>query len=311
LSEQDIHEIRDLIDGRAPVITMTELAQRRHSGPSSGVARLRARRPPVFFFCGGAPARAAALAAILAIAIAQLGGSLARPAASSRHLSQHPRSVHYAMLTAAMVRRVVHASKIALAPAGHVVIHDAETLGGGPDGSGTTDIRFSGPDFSAVYLFPGASRHMERVVDGQIYLFGSGPPGKPTQQWYHSTTETSGGQTAPDPVKLLSSLQPTAGFEVIGQQVINGVPVEHLRATNVADLDTRLLSMDYADQPIVGLDVYMDGNGVIQELDLVCKGPSQPTGTPKTDVISIRFLDIGKAETITAPAHYGNEVTHP
>jgi hypothetical protein len=41
-----------------------------------------------------------------------------------------------------------------------------------------------------------------------------------------------------------------------------------------------------------------------------CKGTSEPTGTPETDVISVRFLDIGKPETITAPAHFGNEVTH-
>lgn len=308
MREQNIDHIGDLIDGRAPAITMTELAQRRYSGPVSGAAQLRAGRPRPLMKITVA---AAAVAVAAAIGVVQLGDGHANPAAISRHQIQHPTPVRYAMLTAAMVRRVVHASKVALAPAGHVVIHDAATIGGVPDGSGTTDIRFSGPDFSAVYLFPGASLHMERVVDGQMYLFGSAPPGKPTQQWYHSITETRGGQTAPDPVKLLSSLQPTAGFEVIGHQIINGVPVEHLRATSVSGLNTALLSMGFADQPIVGLDVYADGNGVIQELDLNCQGPSQPTGAPETDVISIRFLDIGKPETITAPAHYSNEVTRP
>jgi hypothetical protein len=311
MSEQDFSEIRDLIDGRAPAITMTELAQHKRPGLIGSVAQPRYRRSHPARNVTLAAASVAAVAAAIAIAVAQFGGGPVKPVAISSHPNHHAKPVRYARLTAAMVRRVVRASSVALAPAGHVVVQFAETLGGTPNGTGTTDIRFSGPDFNSVYLFPGNQRFMERVVDGQIYLFGSGPPGQPTQRWYHSTTETSGGQTAPDPVKLLNSLQPTAGFEVIGHQVINGVPVEHLRATNVSGLNASLLSMDYADQPIVALDVYVDGNGVIQELDMTCTGPTQPTGAPETDVISVRFLDIGEPETITAPAHYSNEITRP
>ncbi len=303
MNNQDFDEIAQLIDRRAPAITMTELAERRASGPAGNVAPLRARRPRRGVTIAVSAASAAAVVAAITIAVAaQPGGGSARPGPVTG-------PVRYARLTAAMVRRVVQASSVALAPSGHLVVRYADIDGGIPDGSGTLDITFAGPDFNSVSAQPGSKPFIYRVVDGQEYTFGDPPPGQPLQ-WYHSTSETSGGQKAPDPVKLLGALRPAAGFEVIGRQVIDGVPVEHLRATNVTGLSAQLLSLQTADQPISGLDVYVDSKGVIQQLDLRCKGLSEPGGLPETNTISVRFLDIGKPETIKAPAHFAEMVTH-
>jgi len=93
--------------------------------------------------------------------------------------------------------------------------------------------------------------------------------------------------------------------------VIDGVQVDHLRATDLTGLDPEVLSLGGSDDlPLSGLDVWVDSSGVIRLMELHCQGISQPNGLTEVNTITIKFLDIGKPETITASAHYGLEATY-
>ncbi len=269
-------EIADLIERRAPAITMTELSGRVRS-PAGEVAL-----PP-------RPARARVGLAVVAtavVAVVAAGAITAVRLGSQHQLEPVP-------VTAAMVRRIARASEIALAAEGHALVSYSEVVGTTPDGSGTLDITFSGQNFNIVSRQPGAKPFTERVVDSQIYTFGDPPPGQPLQ-WYHSTTESQArGVAVPDPRKLLSALSPTAGFAVIGKEVIDGVPLTHLRATNVKGMNARLLSLNTTDQPISGLDIWVDSSGVVRIIQERCQGqPSRltrsrssrsPSGSPASE----------------------------
>ncbi len=257
-------QLAELIEERAPTITTAELAQRRAGATAGNVVRLRPRGVQVAAVVG-----AAAVVAGLVVTGVQLGGSPVRsqaaPPPRPQHRTQH--AVHGVRLTAAMVRHIARASDLALATAGHVFVTYTDVLGKYPDGAGSLDITFSNQNFNSVSRQGSSQPFTERVVGGRIFLFGDPPPGQPLQ-WYLSTTETSGGQTVPDPRTLLSALRATAGFEDLGQQVVDGVKVEYLRATNVSGLNTQLLSLGLADQPIAQLDIWVDSSGVIRFMDL-------------------------------------------
>jgi hypothetical protein len=314
MSTKNYEEIADLIEDRAPTITTSELAERRARALAGNVVEFPEHRTRQAKRIVVVTAAAAAVAVIVAGSL-QLSGRQgvaghAGPQAVQSAKPIHPHaSVHAIRLTAAMVRHIARASHLALASAGHVFVHYRDVQAPYSDTQGSLDITFSGKNFNSISNQPGTKPFIERVVDGKIFAFGAPPPGQPLQ-WYLSTTQTSsGGVPVPDPRTLLNGLQPTAGFEVIGHEVIDGVPVEHLRATSLTGLKSQLLSLDTADQPLSGLDVWVDGQGVIRAMELHCKGVSQPSKVIETNTISIKFLDIGKPETIVAPAHYGTDTT--
>jgi hypothetical protein len=89
-----------------------------------------------------------------------------------------------------------------------------------------------------------------------------------------------------------------------------GGRIEHLRATNLVGLNKDLRSLNITWQPLVQLDIWVDSSGVIRFMELHDQGPSQPTGLTDRITVTIKFLDIGKPETILAPAHYGRAATH-
>lgn len=309
MTRKNYGEIAALIEHRAPTITMSELAACQRGSRGGRVVQLRAgrTRPGVSVAAiAGIAAVAAAVAGLL-----QFSGGL--PPSHGGPGASRPAASHHlvnAKLTDAMVRKIARASHHALASAGHVVIRLTSVLGPYPDGSDLFDITFSHRNYNWVTQPKSRMPLIVRVVSGRLFFFGNPPPGR-RLQWYLSTTQRSGGQSVPDPRTLLSALQPAAGFEDLGDQVIDGVQVEHLRATNLAGLSGKLRSLDMADQPLSRLDVWVDGSGVIRFMELHAKGVSEPTGLTERNTITIRFLDIGKPETILAPAHYGTEATHP
>ena len=303
-------QVRDYIETAAAPISLVELAERRTAadGPArSGTSRGRAmpRRAVTAAIAIGVVAAAGATAT----AVTQLHADQTRPAlppGAAPHVSHHS----YVRLTAAMVHHLQRASKAALASAGHVFETYADVDAGIPDGSGTIDIIFSGQNYNAVSWQPTSKigTWTERVVNGQVYDYGELSPGQ-QPRWYHSTTETSGGQQVPDPRELLRALQPAAGFEVIGPQVIAGVPAQHLRASQVKGLAASLASLGLDAEPLTGLDVWVDSNGVIRQMAMTFSGHDQQ-GNYNVDKQTVEFLDIGKPETIAAPAHYTNQATH-
>lgn len=299
-------QIHDYVETVAPAIPLAELAERRTAASRPG-RRASGRRWAVPRRVTAGVAAAATIAAgATAIGVTEAGGSPARPA-------------HAAIrLTAAMVHRVEKASKAALASAGHVfVTYSIEPTGSSPRSSGTIDITFSGHNFNSLARLPQASadgagplKLTIRVVNGQIYTFGI--PGRPPQ-WYHFSNRTESGRAVPDPRTLLPVLQPEAAFEAIGSQLIGGVQTEHLRATQIRDLPASVISSlafvsSMGPQPLAALDVWVDSHDVVRQMKMTFSGRS-PQGR-LVEVQTVRFLDIGKPEVITAPAHYVNQVPH-
>jgi hypothetical protein len=333
--ETDLPEqLRDLIEAGGPPVTLTELADRRT--PSPAPIRGASPRPPAQRSraprtgLGPRPGWIAATAAGIivvgggALAATQLGGT-PRPGpspAAARHSAKpgakpggkagatpgRPQAV----LTASMVHRLARASKAALAAAGHVRVSYCQSDGGDGPLTGTDDLTFAGKDYNFVSQQSGSKigPWTDRAVHGQEYEHGQLAPGQPAR-WYHSTSETShAGQSVPDPGKLLGALQPSARFSVIGTQFLHGVQVQHLRAADTSQLPAGQLSFEEADPSyrLAALDVWVDARGVIRQMHLKFTGSDQ--GIAEVTTLTVRFLDIGLPEHITAPAHYVNQVTH-
>ena len=297
-------QIRDYVDTAAPAISLAELAERRTVGRRGLGRRPLPPRRGTFGAVTGAMVAGGAVAAGLTLA----GGAPARPADVGIRLS------------AAMVHQVTTASSEALASAGHVVVTFSapEPAGTAAHVSGTIDITFSGHDFNSVSRLPqpngSASQRklVVRVVNGQVYTLGIfGAPSR-RQQWHHFSNYTESGRAVPDPRRLLQVLQPDAGFEVVGSQLIGGVQTKHLRATQLTDLPASLMSSltfvsVMGPQQLTALDVWVDSHDVVRQMGMTFSSRS-PQGRLAWHQ-TIRFLDIGKPETITAPAQYVNQGT--
>jgi hypothetical protein len=198
-----------------------------------------------------------------------------------------------------------------MASSGHVYIKYADIFAGRLNGSGTLDITFSGKNFNSVSRQPGAKAFIERVVAGQIYTFGDPPPGR-RLQWYHSVNETSPGQEpVPDPRELLSSLRPDAGFVAVGSLGSGGTWLEHLRATDPRKLPASVLAlgMGLPAYNLASLDVWIDAEGIVRQMAMQFQETSRP-GRRNAQIFDVRFLDIGLAQIIKAPAHYASEHTY-
>ncbi|HEY1621227.1 MAG TPA: hypothetical protein VGG25_26620 [Streptosporangiaceae bacterium] len=153
----------------------------------------------------------------------------------------HPQAV----LTARMVRKIARASRAALASAGHALVsyHNED---GGLSTAGTDDLTFSGNNYNNVNQQAGSKigPWTDRVVDGQIYEYGELAPGD-APHWYHSASETQNAREAvPDPRDLLKALAPGARFVSEGCQLLDGTRVQELRATQLAGLPGKLLSLE-------------------------------------------------------------------
>ncbi len=308
MSTKILDQVRDYIETAAPAISLAELAERRTASPPHRRTLLR-RSPVRRRVITGAVAAAIVVAGAVAAAVALEGGGPAHPAGAGFRLS------------AAMVHQVTTASTEALASAGHVLVTYSapEPAGTAPRVSGTIDITFSGHDFNSVSTLPqeptGGASHRTltiRVVNGQIYLFGIfGAPGRP-QQWHHFSNQTESGRTVPDPRRLLQVLRPDAGFEVVGSQRVGGVYTKHLRATQISHLPATVMSSltfvsSMGPEQLAALDVWVDSRDVVRQMRMTFSG-SSPQGLLFW-VQTVRFLDIGKPETIVVPAHYVNQGT--
>ena len=69
---------------------------------------------------------------------------------------------------------------------------------------------------------------------------------------------------------MLRALEPSARFEVVGYQVIDGVRVKELRATDLSHLpgQGRLVGAFAAGGRVLSLEVWVDGHGVVHRLSL-------------------------------------------
>jgi len=239
----------------------------------AGIAPAGAPRPgrrlPRAAVLTGTAVTAAAAAVAVAVLAASAGGTGIAPGGPNRAP---------VLLTAATVRQVASASRAALALSGRATISYTSTQNGVPQGSSTDVITFSGKNWNDVIsqTFPGAAgprshtqTAINRIVNGQLYLHVAGQTRR--LQWYHDTNPSGHPSfSIPDPRTVLRALEPSARFEVAGYQVIGGVRVRELRATDLSHLpgQDRLVGVFAAGGHVTSLEVWVDGHGVVHRLSL-------------------------------------------
>jgi hypothetical protein len=192
------------------------------------------------------------------------------------------------VLTAAYVRHLASASRIALARAGRAVVVTQTTQGGVSQGTATSDITFSGGNWSDSFSETASGSGgaggtspavINRVVGGQAYDYFVASHGR---AWYHDTGPNAIASMAiPDPRKLLAELSPAASFVRVGYTAVDGVRVAHLHATDVSGLPSLQLGNDTPDGQLTSLDIWADSTGVVRRMTVT---------TSQTEHVSQGFL---------------------
>jgi hypothetical protein len=157
---------------------------------------------------------------------------------------------------------------------GHARFTYRVVTAGVPEAYGTKDITFSGNNrslsFSQTSLAEGPNAKQiysgtERIVGGQVYA-----PFRVHGQlrWVHEPFQLYGNPKIIDPRRLLRVLAPYARFQASGYQVVGGVRLKVLRATDPGNLTRRnLLPVMYTSGLSVGsLTVWVDGQGVVHRM---------------------------------------------
>jgi hypothetical protein len=229
-----------------------------------------ARRLPRATVLAGAGLTAAAAAVAVAVLVASAGGTGTTPGGRTRGP---------VVLTAAMVHQVASASRSAFARSGRATVISTSTVNGVPGDTSTDVITFSGKNWNDVIYqtSPGAGAQpgrsptaINRIVHGQLYLYIAARTRR--LQWYHDTNPSGHPSVnIPDPRTVLRALEPSARFEIVGYQVIGGVRVKELRATDLSHLpgQGRLVGNFAAGGHVTTLEVWVDGRGVVHRLSLI------------------------------------------
>jgi hypothetical protein len=241
-------------------------------------------------------AGAVAVACALALVTATHVGGAGQPALAGQ------RRQGATVLTAAFVRHIATASRLALARSGRVVAHSRQLLGGVLQQVSTDDITFSGGNWNDAFSEelpapggqPARQSAINRVVDGQAYDYFVASDGL---AWYHDTgPDAVASMNIPDPRLLLDELAPSARFVLMGYATIGGIRLAHLRATVLSGLS----ASPFADLGLTGklalLDVWVDGHGVVRQMSMtgtesVCVTRFSPKNPPqRARLATIRSL---------------------
>jgi hypothetical protein len=223
-----------------------------------------------------------------------------------------------AVLTAATLKHVASASQAAMT-SGRA---DIEWTNG--SASLTQHIAFDGANWNDESTGTGSTRpphatsywggkDINRVVDGQAYHWPAvvwKPKAHFTPGWMHMTFPGAAGSlNIPDPRTLLGVLSPSAGFVSDGYTTVDGVRLQHLRATKpggvpLGPLDPIIQSEPYHPS-LSALDLWVDPSDVVVKAQFTVTGTGTKTGGASRSVnLTVTFSQIGQPQAITAPAHY-------
>jgi hypothetical protein len=260
-----------------PAEAAARLAAASHPQAPAVPAALRPRRMPRVAVLTGTGLTAAAAAVAVALFAASAGGTglTGQDGHGGKNGTRAP-----ALLTAAMVRQVASASRSALALSGRATISYRNSQAGKLQVSGIDRITFSGRNWNDAFSqsFPASNGQqastqfaINRIVGKQFYLYIAGRTRR--LQWYHDTNPSGHPSfTIPDPRTVFKILEPSARFEFLGYQVIDGIRLKHLRATNFSHL--RGLSSLPDLQPraqVTALEAWVDGHNVVHRLSLTAQ----------------------------------------
>ena len=288
-------QIRDLIERGAHPVSFREITERR-TAAAPPIRRAAGRRRVVFAGAGVGLA-AAACAAGLVIVSASPGA----PAPQARH------SQGASFVTAAMIKHVAAASGSALENSGQERISYRSVKNGAVTSSGTDTVTYSGSDWSyatssTVPAFPDG---VTRVVNGQFYI--KLDVAAPRQPWLHELGEPT-SPPFPEAATLLRLLSPDAKFVDAGTDVIGGVRLTRLRATQVSGLPDDTTLARYANLvsaqksgvvppgTLTALDLWADSRGVVHQMTIQMHGGDGQT------TLTVTFSGSGQPQSITAPA---------
>jgi hypothetical protein len=291
-------QIRDLMVRGAQPVSLREISERRTSAPIPRASRRRR----VLFTGAGVGLAAAGCAAGLVIATASPGaptpaGAGARQASPTRQSST--------FLTAAMVEHVAAASSAALGSSGHESITYQSVKNGAVTSAGTDTVSYSGSAYNYVVhttkpYFPSGTI---RVVNGQVYITD---PTAIRLTWIHDV----GGSTKPsfpEAATLLRLLSPSAKFQNAGTNVIGGIRLTHLHATQVSGLPDDATLARYAnlvsaaksgivpDGTLTALDLWTDSHGVVHQMTIRMNGGDGQT------TLTVTFSEFGQPQSIPVP----------
>jgi hypothetical protein len=262
--------IRECVDGSAQPVSPDEvraramLAERR-------VRPARVRRRTRL----GVAATGVAAAGFAGVLVAgQLGGGTA---AGTR-----------TVLTAAVLKHVAAASQAAMISGRADIVTD---VGGSAlvqqvsfDRANWNDVINPGRHIGvrrSSHMLSWTGESIARVVDGQAYRYPAlafKPAPHLVPEWMHFTGPAS-SLNIPDPRTLLSALSPSAGFVPDGYTTVNGVGVEHLRATTPGAVPLQPLNPLIGTEPdnprLSALDLWVDKSDVVLKAQFTISGPNR------------------------------------
>jgi hypothetical protein len=271
-----------------------------------------------------AVAVAGCAAALVAVQAASPRPPVASPNPSTSPNWSHASAPRTAVLTAAYIRHVAAASRRALAGSGQAVITSTDTEDH-RQAISTWYLTYSRANWSDYFTYSATVKGMmrllvtdsSRVVDGQEYDYHG-------RAWYHTTgPHAVTSMHIADPGTLLAELAPSARFVRLGTAVVDGVRVEHLRATALDSLPVISVMNDlqlrhYSYGRITALDVWVDDRDVVRRLAWSSDSPTwfeyKGGGADSAgQVISYgghmeestvaTFSAIGQPQVITVPPH--------
>ena len=296
-------QIRDLIERGAQPVSFREISERR-TARTHAIPRAAGRRR-VILTGAGVGLAAAGCAAGLVIATASPGapapaGAGARQAGPARQSAT--------LVTAAMIKHVASASSSALASSGQERINYRCVKNGAVTSAGTDTVTYSGSDYNYAMhtAVPASPDGSVRVVNGQFYI--SLPTTTAARVvWLHELGEST-TPSFPEAATLLRLLSPAAKFRNAGTDVIGGVRLTHLHATQVSGLPDAPTLGRYANLvadekkgvvppgTLTALDLWADSDGVVHQMTIQLDGGDGQT------TVTVTFSGFGQPQSITAPA---------
>jgi hypothetical protein len=141
----------------------------------------------------------------------------------------------------------------------------------------TIDVTFSGVNVNYLIVGngDGAEGVQNRVVDGQFYLYVEGPDLK--MHWYHDTAANAAtSESFPDPRTLLEAISPSAQLENLGSELVDGMELTHLRATDPASID----NLHFADvgTSVTAFDAWVDSRNVVRQMQITSSSAGSVSG---------------------------------
>ena len=296
-------QIRDLIERGAQPVSFREISERR-TARTHAIPRAAGRRR-VILTGAGVGLAAAGCAAGLVIATA----SPSAPApAGSRARQAGPSRQGATLVTAALIEHVASASSSALASSGQERISYRSVKNGAVTSAGTDTVTYSGSDYNYAVstTVPASPDGSIRVVNGQFYI--SLPATTAAREvWLHELGESTTPHF-PEAATLLRLLSPAAKFRNAGTDVIGGVRLTHLHATQVSGLPDDPTLGRYANLvsdaksavvppgTLTALDLWADSHGVVHQMTIQLHGGDGQT------TVTVTFSGFGQPQSITAPA---------